>query len=29
LSCISGGCHDVVHNVGTLDKAKFWTEAKP
>jgi cytochrome c-type protein NapC len=29
LSCISSGCHDVVHNVGTLDKVKFWTERKP
>jgi cytochrome c-type protein NapC len=29
LSCISSGCHDVVHNVGTLDKVKFWTEGKP
>jgi cytochrome c-type protein NapC len=29
LSCVSSGCHDVVHNVGTLDKAKFWTEEKP
>jgi cytochrome c-type protein NapC len=24
LSCVSSGCHDVVHNVGTLDKMKFW-----
>jgi cytochrome c-type protein NapC len=23
-SCLSSGCHDVVHNVGQLDKAKFW-----
>jgi cytochrome c-type protein NapC len=29
LSCISSGCHDVVHNVGTLDKVKLWTEGKP
>jgi cytochrome c-type protein NapC len=29
LSCVSSGCHDVVHNVGTLDKVKFWTEEKP
>ena len=29
LSCISSGCHEVVHNVGTLDKVKFWTESKP
>ncbi|MGA2813136.1 MAG: NapC/NirT family cytochrome c [Candidatus Acidiferrum sp.] len=24
LSCVSSGCHDVVHNVATLDKQKFW-----
>ena len=24
ISCISSGCHEVVHNVGTLDKAKMW-----
>jgi cytochrome c-type protein NapC len=29
LSCVSSGCHDVVHNVGTLDNAKFWTEGNP
>jgi len=29
LSCISSGCHDVVHNVGSLDKVKLWTEEKP
>jgi cytochrome c-type protein NapC len=29
LSCISSGCHDVVHSVGTLDKVKLWTEGKP
>jgi cytochrome c-type protein NapC len=29
LSCVSSGCHDVVHNVGTLDKVKLWTEEKP
>jgi cytochrome c-type protein NapC len=23
-SCISSGCHEVVHNVGTLNKVKFW-----
>jgi cytochrome c-type protein NapC len=23
-SCISGGCHEVVHNVSTLGKEKFW-----
>jgi cytochrome c-type protein NapC len=26
LSCVSSGCHDVVHNVGTLDKVKLWNE---
>jgi nitrate/TMAO reductase-like tetraheme cytochrome c subunit len=26
LSCISSGCHSVVHNVDTLDKVKFWNE---
>jgi cytochrome c-type protein NapC len=29
LSCVSSGCHDVVHHVGTLDKVKLWTEEKP
>jgi cytochrome c-type protein NapC len=24
LSCISSGCHEVVHNVATLGKVKFW-----
>jgi cytochrome c-type protein NapC len=24
ISCISSGCHEVVHNVGTLNKVKFW-----
>src|ERR1700719_2585679 len=23
-SCLSSGCHDVVHNVGELSKVKFW-----
>ena len=26
-SCISSGCHETVHNVGTLKDAKFWKEA--
>jgi cytochrome c-type protein NapC len=26
LSCISSGCHDVVHNVGHLDNVKLWQE---
>jgi nitrate/TMAO reductase-like tetraheme cytochrome c subunit len=24
VSCISSGCHEVVHDVGTLKDAKFW-----
>lgn len=24
LSCLSSGCHEVVHNVGDLNKVKFW-----
>ena len=24
VSCISSGCHEVVHNVGTLGKVKMW-----
>src|SRR4029077_10621024 len=27
LSCISSGCHDVVHNLRQLDKVKFWDGA--
>ena len=27
LSCLSSGCHEVVHNVGTLKDAKFWKGA--
>jgi cytochrome c-type protein NapC len=26
LSCVSSGCHEVVHNVGTLAKVKMWSE---
>jgi cytochrome c-type protein NapC len=26
LSCASSGCHEVVHNVGTLAKVKMWSE---
>ncbi|MFY9555553.1 MAG: NapC/NirT family cytochrome c [Blastocatellia bacterium] len=26
LSCLSTGCHEVVHNVGGLGDAKFWSE---
>jgi cytochrome c-type protein NapC len=29
LSCLSSGCHDSIHNVATLDRAKFWTPPKP
>jgi cytochrome c-type protein NapC len=25
MSCVTSGCHDTVHNVGTLDKVKFWS----
>ena len=28
LSCVSSGCHDTVHNVGQLDKMKYWEPAK-
>ena len=24
LSCVSSGCHEVVHNVAGLDKVKYW-----
>ena len=24
MSCLSSGCHDVVHNVGKLSNVKFW-----
>ncbi len=24
MSCLTSGCHDTVHNVGSLDKVKFW-----
>ncbi len=24
LSCVSSGCHNTVHNVGELDKVKYW-----
>ena len=24
VSCVSSGCHDVVHNVGSFNKEKFW-----
>jgi cytochrome c-type protein NapC len=27
LSCISSGCHDVVHNVAQLNQVKFWNGA--
>ena len=27
LSCISGGCHETVHDIANLSKQKFWTEA--
>ena len=25
LSCVSSGCHETVHNVGTLNKLKMWS----
>jgi len=28
LSCLSSGCHQVVHNVAQLDNVKFWKGAK-
>ena len=28
LSCVSSGCHDMVHNVQGLNKVKFWKEPK-
>lgn len=27
LSCVSSGCHDTIHNVSRLDKAKYWSPA--
>jgi len=27
-SCVSSGCHDMVHNVEHLDKVKFWSPGK-
>jgi len=28
VSCLSSGCHDVVHNAGQLSNVKFWKGAK-
>jgi cytochrome c-type protein NapC len=28
ISCISSGCHDIVHEVGDLKGAKLWKESK-
>jgi hypothetical protein len=25
MSCVSSGCHDMVHDIPHLDKAKFWS----
>jgi hypothetical protein len=25
-SCMSSGCHDIVHDVGSIKDAKFWEE---
>jgi predicted CXXCH cytochrome family protein len=27
ISCISSGCHDVVHDVAKLNQVKFWNGA--
>ncbi len=27
-SCLSSGCHDIVHEVGSLNEATFWKEPK-
>jgi nitrate/TMAO reductase-like tetraheme cytochrome c subunit len=27
-SCLSSGCHDIVHDVGSLKEATFWKETK-
>jgi cytochrome c-type protein NapC len=29
VSCISSGCHNIVHNVAELDKVKFWSASQP
>ena len=29
LSCVSSGCHDVVHSLVTLKNAKFWKGGAP
>jgi cytochrome c-type protein NapC len=26
ISCLTGGCHDTVHNIASLANAKFWKE---
>ena len=28
MSCVSSGCHDTVHNIDSLSKAKFWSPAR-
>jgi cytochrome c-type protein NapC len=28
LSCISSGCHDIIHNISALGTAKFWSPAR-
>ena len=28
MSCLTGGCHDTVHNVDSLTKVKFWSPAQ-
>ena len=29
MSCLSGGCHDIAHDVSGLKKASFWKPAAP
>jgi cytochrome c-type protein NapC len=29
ISCMTSGCHDVIHNVRELDKATFWKPGQP
>jgi cytochrome c-type protein NapC len=29
LSCVSSGCHEFIHDVGSLKDAKFWKESRP
>jgi hypothetical protein len=29
ISCVSSGCHDVVHGITALNNAKFWKGGPP